>query len=70
MNDNEQHRTAVRRPWYEPTESIPAEPLIDEMVKEFDTLVVEAPETRPVLAPPVERRHDGNGSETVSTARN
>ena len=65
-----QHRTAVRRPWYEPTESIPAEPLIDEMVKEFDTRVVEAPEKRPVLAPPVERRLDGNGSESLSSARN
>jgi hypothetical protein len=65
-----QDRTAVRRPWYEPTDSVPAEPLIDEMVKEFDTLVVEAPEKRPVLAPPVERRLDGNGSENVSSARN
>jgi hypothetical protein len=65
-----QHRTAVRRPWYEPTESIPAEPLIDEMVKEFDTLVVEAPEKRAVLAPPLEHRLDGNGSETLSAARN
>jgi hypothetical protein len=65
-----QNRTAVRRPWYEPTDSIPTEPLVDEMVKEFDTLVVEAPETRPVLAPPVERRLEGNGSENLSTARN
>ncbi|MBV8826486.1 MAG: hypothetical protein JO084_01660 [Bradyrhizobiaceae bacterium] len=65
-----QNRTAVRRPWYEPTESLPTEPLIDEMVKEFDTLVVEAPEPRPVLAPPIERRHEGNGSENLSTARN
>lgn len=65
-----QQRTAVRRPWYEPTESIPAEPLIDEMVKEFDTLVVEAPEKRPVLAPPLERRLDGNGAEHLSAAQN
>jgi hypothetical protein len=65
-----QNRTTVRRPWYEPTDSIPTEPLVDEMVKEFDTLVVEAPETRPVLAPPVERRLEGNGSENLSTARN
>jgi hypothetical protein len=65
-----QNQTSVRRPWYEPTDSIPAEPLIDDLVKEFDTLVVEAPEKRPVLAPPVERRLDGNGSETLSAARN
>jgi hypothetical protein len=65
-----QDRTAVRRPWYEPTEQIPAEPLIDEMVNEFDTLVVESAERRPVLAPPVERRLDGNGSDKVSTIRN
>ena len=64
-----QNRTATRRPWYEPTDSIPPEPLIDEMVKEFDTLVVEA-EARPVLAPPSEHRADGNGSEKVASARN
>lgn len=63
-----QGKTSMRRPWYEPTDSIPPEPLVDEIVKEFDTLVVEA-EPRPVLAPP-ERRPDGNGSESVSTARN
>jgi len=65
------HKTSVRQPWYDPIESIPAEPLIAEpMVKEFDTLVIEATETRPVLAPPSERRREGNGSETVSAARN
>jgi hypothetical protein len=63
-------KTALRRPWYDPVESIPAEPLVSEaMVKEFDTLVIEA-EPRPVLAPPSERRRDGNGSETVSNAHN
>jgi hypothetical protein len=65
-----QHRTSVRRPWYEPTEQIPAEPLIDDIIKEFDTLVVESAETRPVLAPPAERRADGNGSEHASSTRN
>jgi hypothetical protein len=40
------------------------------MVKEFDTLVVESAESRPVLAPPPERRLDGNGSEKLSTLRN
>jgi hypothetical protein len=64
------HKTAVRRPWYDPIESIPDEPLIgDTMMKEFDTLVVEA-EARPVLAPPSERRVDGNGSERVAATRN
>jgi hypothetical protein len=64
-----QHKTSVRRPWYEPTDSIPPDPLIDEIVKEFDTLVVEA-EARPVLAPPADHRPDGNGSERVSALRN
>ena len=33
-----------RRPWYEPTEKLPQEPLIDSaMLREFDTLVVEMP---------------------------
>jgi len=65
-----QNRTAARRPWYEPTESIPAKPLVDELVKEFDTLVVESGGSRPVLAPPPERRPEGNGSEKLSTMRN
>jgi hypothetical protein len=33
-----------RRPWYEPMEKLPQEPLIDgAMLREFDTLVVEMP---------------------------
>jgi hypothetical protein len=33
-----------RRPWYEPTEKLPQEPLINgPMLHEFDTLVVEMP---------------------------
>ena len=33
-----------RRPWYEPMEKLPQEPLIDSaMLREFDTLVVEMP---------------------------
>ena len=33
-----------RRPWYEPTEKLPQEPLINSaMLREFDTLVVEMP---------------------------
>jgi hypothetical protein len=35
---------AHRRPWYEPTEQLPQEPLINRtMLGEFDTLVVEMP---------------------------
>src|SRR5215469_8447417 len=63
-------KTAVRRPWYDPIESIPAEPLVSgSMVRDFDTLVIEA-EARPVLAPPSERRLEGNGSQGASAARN
>ena len=33
-----------RRPWYEPTETLPQEPLNNSaMLREFDTLVVEMP---------------------------
>ena len=33
-----------RRPWYEPTEKLPQEPLINSaMLREFDTLVVGVP---------------------------
>ncbi|HML12247.1 MAG TPA: hypothetical protein VK456_03010 [Xanthobacteraceae bacterium] len=62
-----QHKTAVRQPWYEPTESIPGEPLIEEIVKEFDTLVVAA-EPRPALAPPLEPNVDAE-SESLSPNR-
>ena len=36
-----------RRPWYEPSERTPDQPVIDApMVQEFDTVVVEMPTTR------------------------
>jgi hypothetical protein len=63
-----QDKTSVRRPWYEPTESIPGEPLIEETVKDFDTLVVEAPKPRAALAPSLERDMDAE-SERPSPAR-
>jgi hypothetical protein len=40
-------RAAVRRPWYEPSEKLPDEPIIDtQALTEFDTVVVEMPSTR------------------------
>jgi hypothetical protein len=38
-----------RRPWYEPSEGLPDQPVIDidtPMQTEFDSLVVQMPETR------------------------
>jgi hypothetical protein len=41
---------AERRPWYEPTEKLPQEPLINgAILGEFDTLVVEMPAKRDSL---------------------
>jgi hypothetical protein len=43
-------KVAERRPWYEPTEKLPREPLINRaMLGEFDTLVVELPTKRDSL---------------------
>ena len=40
-------RVAVRRPWYEPSEKLPDEPIIGtQALTEFDTVVVEMPSTR------------------------
>lgn len=40
-------RVAVRRPWYEPSEKLPDEPIIDaQALTEFDSVVVEMPSTR------------------------
>jgi hypothetical protein len=40
-----------RRPWYEPIEKLPQEPLINgAMLSEFDTLVVELPSKRESLS--------------------
>jgi hypothetical protein len=46
-------KTAVRRPWYNPMESLPVRPLIAEpMLDEYDTLMVESPPTQPLLSAP------------------
>src|SRR5215475_14346433 len=43
---------AERRPWYEPTDQLPEEPLIKSaMLGEFDTLVVQLPSNRESLPP-------------------
>lgn len=40
-------RVADRRPWYEPSEKLPDEPIIDaQALTEFDSVVVEMPSTR------------------------
>ena len=42
-----------RRPWYEPMEKLPQDPLINgAMVGEFDTLVVELPPKQSLCRPP------------------
>jgi hypothetical protein len=47
-------KTAVRRPWYNPMETLPSRPLVAEpMLEEYDTLLVESPPTQPMLSPPV-----------------
>jgi hypothetical protein len=39
----------TRLPWYEPTNKLPADPIISgDMVREFDTLVVDKAPKRPV----------------------
>ena len=48
-------KTARRRPWYEPIEALPNNPIIKvPMIDEFDTLVVEGPPLAPLLPPPLE----------------
>lgn len=48
------NKTAVRRPWYNPTEPPPGGPLVAEpMLNEYDTLMVEGPAPQPLLSPPV-----------------
>ena len=42
-----------RRPWYQPSERFPDEPVINAAIQnEFDTVVVEMPSTRNVLTKP------------------
>ena len=41
------HKVAQRRPWYEPSDKLPDEPIIStEVLTEFDTVVVDMPSTR------------------------
>jgi hypothetical protein len=41
------NKVAERRPWYEPSEKLPVEPIIGtQALTEFDTVVVEMPSTR------------------------
>jgi len=41
------NRVAQRRPWYEPSEKLPDEPIISaQALTEFDTVVVEMPAAR------------------------
>jgi hypothetical protein len=47
-------KTAVRRPWYGPRESLPGGPVVAEtMLDDYDTLLVESPPTQPLLSAPV-----------------
>ena len=47
-------KTAVRRPWYNPMQSLPHRPLVAEpMLDDYDTLLVESPATQPLLSAPV-----------------
>ncbi len=39
-----------RRPWYEPSEKLPDQPVISTPSKEFESLVVEMPNARPSIA--------------------
>ena len=52
-----QDQVKARRPWYDPADEPPSEPVVARnMVTEFDTLVVEMPKKRPALvAAPVEQ---------------
>jgi hypothetical protein len=47
-------KTAVRRPWYNPIESLPGRPLVAEpMLDDYDTLLVESPALQPLLPAPI-----------------
>jgi hypothetical protein len=47
-------KTANRRPWYGPWQSLPGGPVVAEpMLDEYDTLLVESPPTQPLLSAPV-----------------
>jgi hypothetical protein len=55
-------KTAVRRPWYGPSQSRARSPLLAEaMLDEYDTLLVASPPTQPLLSAPVgELSHAGS----------
>jgi hypothetical protein len=40
----------ARRPWYEPSETLPDQPVIDTPQREFESLVVEMPNARASMA--------------------
>jgi hypothetical protein len=52
-----QDQVKARRPWYDPADELPSEPVVArDMVTEFDTLVVEKPKKGPTLvSAPVEQ---------------
>jgi len=53
-------KTAIRRPWYPPKESLPGRaPVAETMLDDYDTLLVESPPTQPLLSAPV-----GHGANT------
>ena len=39
-----------RKPWYQPAENLPEQPVINGELEEFDTLVVDMPAVSPPLA--------------------
>jgi hypothetical protein len=52
-------KTALRRPWYDPRQSLPAGPLVAEtMLDDYDTLLVESPPTQPLLSAPIAEEAD------------
>jgi hypothetical protein len=59
-------KAAKRRPWYDPMEAVPNRPLVAAtMLKEFDTLMVEAPALAPLLPAPAQLRDPERESETI-----
>jgi hypothetical protein len=66
------HRTPARRPWYDPLEKLPNEPVITgTMLDEYDTLLVEPPTRRPAIAArPAPRPMDSTEFENFRSAQN
>jgi hypothetical protein len=60
------HKAAMRRPWYDPIESRPAEPLLTEpLLSEFDTLLIEPPGPPSILPAPRETPTADQDRETT-----